>query len=933
MTTASGRTRVARRILLLFGATALLPVLAALLLTELLVRQELEREQMRVLTELAESHGVLYFERLALVDRVLAASPSAGALDADAGVISAVASVAADGAVTVRRGTVPPALQTRLAQAAPRSVTRGKPAIALLHTTGAAPEVWMFSPRSVDGVAPEWIAGRVDGRYLWGDAEAPAVQAELCVLGLQDTPLFCPEALPAQVLDQIGTHRTSAMSGSVRWTGSDGEGRISAYRELFLNGRFDAPPWFVVLTQPDAVAQAPLKAVHRVIVPIVALSLLAAALFGLVQVRRTMRPLALLSEAARRIGTRDFSVRVDAHRNDEFGTLGQAFNAMSRGLAAQFDAMQTLADIDRRILSGGTLGDIGTLALTSLGDRHPASRRALILATGDDDARLTLQAWDGATRIALDFAVPPRTLPRARLEAAAGALEVTADDAAGFGLGLLAEHGARRMIVHPILADGRLAGLLALDPGPAALASGEAADFVADLAGRLAVAVTAARRERVLRHRALFDALTGLPNRTNLIERLDAELAALGDRQIAVLFIDLDGFAHVNDTLGHEAGDQMLGQVGQRLRANTRPDDLVARLGGDEFVLALLRLEDTEQAAQAARRVIEALAAPFTVAGAEVFVAGSIGVAVAPAHGHSAAELLRNADLAMYRAKARGRGSLCFFDPAMHQAVLARATLDAELRRALHDDEFVLHYEPLVDGRDGRVRGAEALIRWNHPTRGLLAPGGFIGIAEDTGLIEPIGQWVLRTACAQFVMWRTAGLALDDISVNVSTQQFRRPDFVRMVSAILADSGMQPGWLKLEITESVLVDESGEAERTLVALAALGVKLALDDFGTGYSSLAYLKRLPVDVIKIDRSFVRDIQDSADAQALVRSTIDMAHALRKRVTAEGVELAAQQALLSSWGCDLLQGWLFTRSLPAEGFQALVAQRAARLVTQP
>ena len=397
-----------------------------------------------------------------------------------------------------------------------------------------------------------------------------------------------------------------------------------------------------------------------------------------------------------------------------------------------------------------------------------------------------------------------------------------------------------------------------------------------------------------------------------------------------MLFIDLDGFAHVNDTLGHEAGDQMLAQVGQRLRANTRPDDLVARLGGDEFVLALLRLEDTEQAAQAARRVIDALAAPFTVAGAEVFIAGSIGVAVAPAHGLSAAELLRNADLALYRAKAQGRGSLCFFEPALHQAVLARATLDAELRLALRNDEFVLHYEPLIDGRDGRVRGAEALIRWNHPARGLVPPGQFIRIAEDTGLIEPIGQWVLRTACAQFVSWRAAGLTLDDISVNVSTQQFRRPDFVQMVSGMLADSGMQPEWLKLEITESVLVDESGEAERTLAELAALGVKLALDDFGTGYSSLAYLKRLPVDIIKIDRSFVHDIQDSDDAQALVRATIDMAHALRKRVTAEGVELAAQQALLSSWGCDLLQGWLFTRSLPAAAFEAMVSRTTGPVV---
>jgi EAL domain-containing protein (putative c-di-GMP-specific phosphodiesterase class I) len=333
-------------------------------------------------------------------------------------------------------------------------------------------------------------------------------------------------------------------------------------------------------------------------------------------------------------------------------------------------------------------------------------------------------------------------------------------------------------------------------------------------------------------------------------------------------------------------------------------------------------MREGSDAATVAQHLIAALSQPYDIGHGNTFVAASVGIAMYPADGATAQELLRHADMAMYQAKERGRGSFAFFEDAMHREAQRRLALDRELRQALENEEFVLYYQPQLDLRTNRIVGAEALIRWQHPTRGIVAPGPFISFAEETGLIEQIGEWALNAACEQFMVWKRAGAPIDHVSVNVSPRQFRRKDFVDSVARALQAAGLEPGTLHLEITESVLVDDSGAADTTLQRLIDLGTRLELDDFGTGYSSLAYLQRLPVGTIKLDRSFIKGIPASDNAQAIVRAAIAMVHALKKEVVAEGVETGEQLALLRAWGCDAIQGFHLSKPVPAEEFVALL-----------
>jgi diguanylate cyclase (GGDEF)-like protein len=407
--------------------------------------------------------------------------------------------------------------------------------------------------------------------------------------------------------------------------------------------------------------------------------------------------------------------------------------------------------------------------------------------------------------------------------------------------------------------------------------------------------------------------------------------AARHSRVLAVLFVDLDGFSDVNDSLGHEAGDQLLAQTAARLRGCVRKADVVSRLGGDEFAVMLPELSDPADAAVAARHIIAELSAPFRLTGGEAFVSASIGIALYPADAAKADELLRNADLAMYNAKQAGRGQVVFFQASMNQEVRRRVELDRELRDALAEGQFELHYQPQLDLRSGRICAAEALLRWRHPSRGLVRPVEFIPFAESSGLIDPIGQWAIEAACVQLVAWRALQLPVEYVSVNVSPRQLRRPGFATFVAGVLQRHELTPGMLHLEITESALEDDQPAASANFGALIQLGMQLELDDFGTGYSSLARLQHVPVAAVKLDRSFISTIERNAGAQAVVRAVIDMSHALGKYVVAEGIEHEGQLALLQAMGCDLAQGYYLSQPEPPALFAEFVRQRAVALST--
>jgi diguanylate cyclase (GGDEF)-like protein/PAS domain S-box-containing protein len=429
------------------------------------------------------------------------------------------------------------------------------------------------------------------------------------------------------------------------------------------------------------------------------------------------------------------------------------------------------------------------------------------------------------------------------------------------------------------------------------------------------VEITARKRaETQLRHDALHDSLTGLPNRALFMDRLRQALARLrakGD-QFALLVIDLDRFKVVNDSLGHRAGDQLLAETARRLQRCARPQDTVARLGGDEFAL----LYDGSEALELADRLQKELSAPHTLAGQELVSTSSIGIAYGAPHYQSAEEILRDADLAMYRAKARGRAGHAEFDPAMHKKAVALLQLESDLRRALERRELVLHYQPVVSLETGAIAGFEALVHWKHPQRGLLRPLEFVPLAEETGLVVPIGEWVLREACRQTRDWQLRFSPSLSVGVNISARQFLNSDVVGMVAAALRESNLPPRALRLELTESMLMDNAPVAAGVLDELRALGVSLDLDDFGTGYSSLSYLNDFRLDTLKIDRSFL------AGSWEIVTAIVNLARGLRLTLIAEGVENDAQLEQLRKLGCEYGQGYLFGRPLDAEAMEEIL-----------
>ncbi len=428
------------------------------------------------------------------------------------------------------------------------------------------------------------------------------------------------------------------------------------------------------------------------------------------------------------------------------------------------------------------------------------------------------------------------------------------------------------------------------------------------------------RSEAKIAHMALHDTLTGLPNRTLLNERLGQSIARLKGADIAAAhLLDLDLFKNVNDTLGHSAGDELLKKVAARLGALARSSDTVARMGGDEFAIVQAGIADPSEATRLAQRVIDALSEPYEIDGHEVVIGTSVGIALAPGDGLTADQLMRNADLALYRAKGDGRGTSRFFEPEMNALMQSRRSMERDLRKGLAEGEFELYYQPIADLRQNSISCCEALVRWQHPEKGLISPAAFVSVAEEMGLIVPLGEWVLRQACATAAAWPEPV----KVAVNLSPVQFRRPGLVQVVMNALAASGLAANRLELEITETVLLDDSAATLAMLHQLRAFGVRIAMDDFGTGYSSLSYLQRFPFDKIKIDRSFVQHIADDKGALNIVRAVAALASGLGMRTTAEGVESQEQLDAVAAEGCTEMQGYLLSRPRPASEINEMLA----------
>ncbi|WP_425258193.1 putative bifunctional diguanylate cyclase/phosphodiesterase [Rubrivivax sp. RP6-9] len=911
------RSAVARRIFWALLAAALLPLVLVGSLAWGTLSERLDGQAQQVHQAMLKQIGLRLFDRLGAAQAALAAHAEQGLRpghdpwlrpDAADGVarlaLAALATADDDG---VAAGGAPALV------AAWRAARTGDGAPA-----GQRDLWWQARPGEAalvivghrDARGRGWWLAEIDPAFLWADFASGGAAAGMCVRDLAGRPLRCGD---------------EAAAGAPSWN-------------LFLHAGFGAPDWRLQgfsLAGGDLMARDVLGAWAA---QGALLTLLLVASLSLVLVRRTLRPLDALIALARRFAAREWTARAAVPAGDEFGELASALHAMADRVGRQLQGMQVQAEVDNAILEGRDIGDVMRRVAGRLQELLPHAQVAVI-ARDPDGA-----AWR-AHRVDAGAGPRDRPPPAVVLDAAvASAMPLD-----GLAVHCRSERGVPPWLRAalpdvPAAVDGLcwvparwqddLVALIVIASPRGLAADEDLLREVTELRDRVAVTLAAATRAHHLVERAVRDGLTGLLNSSGMHEACDRLLGARGAAAaFSMVCMDLDAFKEVNDSLGHAAGDELLRAVAQRLRGAAGPQALLARPGGDEFVVLLPGPPDA--AAALAARLCQVVEQPFALRGQAVHVGASIGIASCPQHASDREELMRRADLAMYAAKAAGRGHWRFYDAALDARLAEKAWLVRELRLALDQGGLALHYQPRVDLHSRRVHSTEALVRWTHPAQGSIAPQRFIPVAEEAGLIEAVGAFVLDSALAQQRCWRDAGIDVGRVAVNVSPRQLRADGFALQVFSALATHGLRPADLELEITESLFVGDFDAVCARLAPLRDAGVVVALDDFGTGYSSLSVLHRLPVDVLKIDRSFVVELGQRASADAVARSIVALARALDKRVVAEGVETLEQEQHLAALGCDEVQGYLHARPLPpaalAErlraGFAAPAAPEAA------
>ena len=719
------------------------------------------------------------------------------------------------------------------------------------------------------------------------------------------------------------TSISNAPSHAMSWHGS-GEEWMGVLTHLpLVDERITTVPWAVVALERRVSVFARSRAIWGLLPYAIGLALLLSAIGAAYIGRRNLPALRLIENGLRSLASRKFD-RLTVDAVDEPRTLLRTFNACAASLEERFRAMETLAEIDQLLLGPAELEQI----LESILERVQAVTRchSVSITLLDVDARghgriyLAANGLTGlpVSRVELDDDMV------ATLEAETEGLTITrCEERRHSFLRPMNEIGSEFFWVWPVMPEDRIEAILAVGYREAPALDPHVAECGSEFAHRLAMALSKNARDERLHRQAHYDPLTALPNRLLFLDRLNQELASAtaGLSRGALLYIDLDHFKSVNDSVGHPAGDQLLTIVAQRLRSCVKEGDTVARLGGDEFTVILRNVIDPDAARAVAERIIESLQLPVNLGGRDQYVCASIGITLFPDDGMTIEELMRNADTAMYRAKDLGRGRAQFFD--VNMTVKPSAPTETGLHRALRRREFSLFYQPQFSVADGSLAGLEALLRWQTPRDGVRFPGDFVPAAEESGLIVDIGGWVLEAACAQLAEWREQNIAPPRLALNVSAQQLKHPEFPKVVRRALEKYNIPPELLELELTESVFADEA--AGTALVRLAQSGVHLALDDFGTGYSSLNYLRQYPIGTVKIDRTFLEEVPQNPSAATLVETIVVMAHALGKRVVAEGIEAVEQLEFLRERQCDIAQGYYLARPLTPPAVTELLQAR--------
>lgn len=728
------------------------------------------------------------------------------------------------------------------------------------------------------------LAGVVRPDFLWGASDEQVFDGQMCVLA-GGLVLRCHGDLPDPGRPGLTIHD--------EW-------------ELFLEPAFGAGSWRVTATgeRPPVLASY-----LRFMAPLAAGLLLLVLMLSSMEIRRILVPLERLVGRIRAVG-QGATTQPVVRRGDEFETLARTFDDMEGRIRRQMDTLRTLARIDRLILERVPLDAVVDVVIARIHEVSAVDGVGVSLLGADPERpkRHFLRMRNQRTLEPVSSFEDP--LPASAYELEPGHWTPMAEAGAGFRA-----HGVQAVHVLAVGHRDQSRAWIALVCETGRTPDDEVLLEARELAERVAVALAVEEHEKLLLSQARLDPLTGLANRLAALEALALAIdsAKTSGETFATVFIDLDRFKSINDGLGHAQGDTVLMRAGERIREGIGPDSFLARFGGDEFFVILRNVRSPADAARITSNLTAAFAAPLASGGTELVVGFSAGVALYPEHGVQADELVHNADVAMYRAKKSGGGRMEFFNDEMNTLALDRVQLENDLRTAVRAGLLDVHYQPRVDSLTGRIVGVEALARWTHPTRGRIAPDVFIGIAEECGLIEELGELVLERACRQLATWKSHGIAPELMAVNVSSHQLRSGRLTDVVARAVTASGIDWSDLEIEVTESLLATGTGTALQQLQAMRDAGATVAIDDFGTGYSSLAYLKRLPVDTLKIDRAFMADLDEDGASLAVVRSIIALAKALDKRLVAEGVESDVHVELLRGLGCHVVQGYVYFPTL--------------------
>jgi len=812
----------------------------------------------------------------------------------------------------------PPGFSTLAAQprpeldrAAGQHLDRGRP---LLRLDPGGRATMVAAIRGSDQV----VSAELDRRGLWENDSSPE---HYCVLNASFAPLFCtPGLVPPKNLAWAELV-LAKNSGVFPWRIGQ-EDYLAGFWHTHHLAAFASPGLVVMVATPKAMALADLSNFRHIFPAIAVLALaLAAGLAGR-QIRSHLEPLERLTEGTRRLSTGDLTARVNLSGRDEFANLGQTFNGMARTLEYRFHMLGMLAELDRAILNASDIDQVTMKILAHIGQAIPCDGAAVyrleehgmgvllacreVLGEAPSCSQISVVAYDFPAMVTGQpwYRIGPDE-PRPAFMEELSALRL------------------HDLMIFPIRVDDKLKSVLILGYQTAPEALSDIVQAGRSLADRLAIAAASFAWEEKLYHQAHHDALTGLPNRILLRDRLEQAIqhASRTHSSVALMLLDLDNFKQVNDTLGHSAGDRLLVEHAQRLRQRVRQGDTVARLGGDEFLILvpdLVRGKEYAALDGMARAFNAALAEPVLLDEQQVVSLASIGIAVYPDNATEIEDLIKMADAAMYESKREQPGGFRFYSGDLNVHASARFKLTQDLREAIAGNELLMYFQPKIEATTGRVAGAEALVRWNSPKRGLVPPGLFVPLLDEMGLGTWLGEWVLDTVCAQMRDWDRQGLAPIPVSINFSPLQFERTPVVQTVMSVLEENGLAPARLEIEILEATAVSESIQVRDTLNQLRDLGFNIALDDFGTGYSSLVYLARIPANVLKLDRAFIQALDTDNRQQEIVKLIIALAQVMEFTVVAEGVETETQLDVLTRMGCNLIQGYLISRPIPADQF---------------